>query len=340
MQTPLKSFLSSCFPSRCDSIIGGKYTIKHMMFEEIYFLNLLDLQDNYLSVWEWWEKRGKKKLLFHYDDTRGWFNFIPAKKTKQNTKTQQISRRGVTSRRHACSSAGPGWLHVRARCYSARWPAPLSHFHAPENLHSELADLHISCAPNMSRPKRQGAFVTSGSHTGVSQTAGSLCKFWQRARDRSRVFFCVCVFSFFARAVINASARDKPSPVKWLSVWENRALANRQPAAQRAMCASTFTATRARSSKRISTHAERHVSSIKLNDEPFGLHLLQSLLDLLGRLRGSTLHIKICNMCRGDAHDAGVQSVRSNRMAILGFFLLDFHPFFHLAEAESEWRQA
>lgn len=52
MQTPLKSFLSSCFPNRCDSIIGGKYMIKHMMFEEIYFLNLLDLQDNYLSAWE------------------------------------------------------------------------------------------------------------------------------------------------------------------------------------------------------------------------------------------------------------------------------------------------
>lgn len=38
------------------------------------------------------------------------------------------------------------------------------------------------------------------------------------------------------------------------------------------------------------------------------------------------LHLKICTMCCRDAHDAGVQSVRCNHMAILGF-LLDFHPF-------------
>lgn len=39
MQAPLKSFLSSCFLDRCDSIIGGKYMIKHIMFEEMCFLS-------------------------------------------------------------------------------------------------------------------------------------------------------------------------------------------------------------------------------------------------------------------------------------------------------------
>lgn len=55
MQALLKSSPSSCFPDRCDSIIGGKYMIKHIMFEEICFRSLRGLQDNYLSALEWWE---------------------------------------------------------------------------------------------------------------------------------------------------------------------------------------------------------------------------------------------------------------------------------------------
>lgn len=37
------------------------------------------------------------------------------------------------------------------------------------------------------------------------------------------------------------------------------------------------------------------------------------------------LHLKTCNMCCRDAHNAGVQAVRCHHMAILGF-LSDFHP--------------
>lgn len=124
----------------------------------------------------------RRKLLLLHDDTHGWFNSIPTFSFLFSylfPNIRQMSRRGVTFQRHTCNSTSTGWLHIHVRlCYSSLWPAQWSNFsRLAENLHSEITSLHISCAPNMSRPKRQGAFVTSSSHTGVSQTAGSLCEF-------------------------------------------------------------------------------------------------------------------------------------------------------------------
>lgn len=178
MQALLKSFLSSCFPDRCDSIIGGKYMIKHIVFEEICFLSLRDLQDNYLSALEWWEESFDYCIMTPMADLSLFplFIFFPHLYSQTSAK---MSRSGVTLQRHTCNSTSVGWLHLRVcLCYSSLWPAPLSNFsRLDENLHSEITSRHISCAPNMSRPKRLGAFVTSSSHTGVSQTAGSLCEF-------------------------------------------------------------------------------------------------------------------------------------------------------------------
>lgn len=178
MQALLKSFLSSCFPDRCDSIIGGKYMIKHIMFEEICFLSLRNLQDNYLSAFEWWEESFYYCIMTPVADLPRFPLFIFLSHLHSQT-SAKISRTRVTLQRHTCDSTLAGWLHIRAcLCYSSLWPAPLSNFsRLEENLHSEITSLHISRAPNMSRPKRQGAFVTSSSHTGVSQTAGSLCEF-------------------------------------------------------------------------------------------------------------------------------------------------------------------
>lgn len=57
----------------------------------------------------------------------------------------------------------------------AKWPKQLSHCKAANMF--KFTNLHISCVPKMSQPKHQGAFFTSISHTGVSQTTGKLCTF-------------------------------------------------------------------------------------------------------------------------------------------------------------------
>lgn len=179
MQAPLKSFLSSCFLNRCDSIIGGKYMIKHIMFEEICFPSLRDLEDNYLGACEW--QRGS----FYYCAVTPMADFasFPLFLSSSHLYFQTWTKwTGQTDYRRA-------WLHTRVFAFYSSATSPLESFLSwlAENLHSELTGLRISCAPNMSRPKRRGAFVTSRSHTGGSQTAGSLCKICQPVRDRNRI---------------------------------------------------------------------------------------------------------------------------------------------------------
>lgn len=176
MQDLLKSFLSSCFPDRCDSIIGGKYMIKHIMFEEICFPSLRDLQDNYLSALEWWEGSFYYCIMTPMADLPLFPLFIFLSHLYSQT-AAKMSRRRVTLWRHTCNSTSRAdYIYMRVcailLCDQHRWVispgsieiyiqrSPVSTSPALQICHDRSDREPLSHpAPTQESAKLRGAFV-------------------------------------------------------------------------------------------------------------------------------------------------------------------------------------